>query len=152
MSDVRIGRSFWLSEFVRSQNATRRGLDNTPTPEARANILQVLGPGMQRVRDSLGKPVQITSGYRSPAVNAAVGGNARSQHAQGLAADFVAPEFGSPRAIVRHLMARPLEIVFDQLIFEGSWVHISFVPTGGRSEILTAHFSGGSVTYTKGLA
>jgi zinc D-Ala-D-Ala carboxypeptidase len=152
MSDQRVGKSFWISEFIRSQNATRRGLNNTPDEAARLNILRVLGPGLQRVRDALGVPVQITSGYRSPTVNAAVGGARSSQHVLGLAADFVAPQFGLPWAICKYLRDRPLEIGFDQLIFEGSWVHISFVERGARAEVMTAHFTAGGVTYTKGLA
>lgn len=152
MPDERLGSFFWLSEFLRSDTATRQGLANRPGPAELANIRQVLAPGMERVRSLLGVPVQITSGFRAPAVNAAVGSAASSQHVQGLAADFIAPEFGTPRTIVRELMLRQPELRFDQLIFEGTWVHISFVPGKPRGEVLTAHFVPGQpVTYSKGL-
>lgn len=144
---------FTFGEFLRSEAAVRHGLDNTPSATHLANILGVLVPGMQRIRDELGVPVQITSGYRAPAVNRAVGGSASSQHQLGLAADFVAPRFGSPRAIARHLQPRMEELRIDQLIFEGTWVHVSFDPAKPRHEALTAHFqAGGGVTYARGIA
>jgi hypothetical protein len=149
----RIARDFTFGEFLRSETAVRRGLDNTPSAEALANILHVLAPGMQRIRDQLEAPVQITSAYRSPAVNAAVAGSRNSQHMLGLAADFVAPGFGSPRAVAKHLQALMPELRIDQLIFEGTWVHVSFSAKEPRSQALTAHFmAGGGVTYTPGIA
>jgi len=151
MIDERLQQSFRLSEFLRSDTAVRRGLDNVPKPTEMANIRHVLAPGMQRVRNCLGVPVHITSGYRSPEVNRAVGGSGNSQHSQGLAADFVAPEFGLPRAVARYLMERSAEIRYDQLIWEGAWVHISFVADRPRSQALTAHFAAGGVSYTPGV-
>ncbi len=153
MIDEIVQGHFRLSEFLRSDTAVRQGLDNTPKAVDLANIRNVLAPGMQRVRDSLGLPVLITSGYRSAEVNAAIGGSKSSQHSQGLAADFISPAFGTPRQVVQYLMERSGEIRFDQLIFEGSWVHISFVAGAPRSQVLTAHFMrGGGVSYSPGLA
>lgn len=149
----RITADFTFGEFLRSEVAVRHGLDNTPSATALANILTVLAPGLQRIRDELVVPVQITSGYRAPAVNKAVGGAPSSQHQLGLAADFIAPRFGSPRTIARHLqpLMEPLRI--DQLIFEGTWVHVSFDATQPRHQALTAHFqAGGGVTYAEGIA
>lgn len=57
MTDERIAGSFWLSEFLRSDIAVRRGLDNVPKAPELANIRNMLAPGMQRVRDTLGVPV-----------------------------------------------------------------------------------------------
>lgn len=150
-ADERIVPSFWLSEFLASDTAVRLGLDNTPSAMGMANIRNVLALGMQRVRDCLGAPVFITSGYRSPEVNAAVRGSSSSQHMQGLAADFKAPNFGPPRQVAKHLMERSGEVRFDQLIWEGAWVHVSFVAGLARSEVLTAHFRGGAVDYTRGI-
>lgn len=154
MNDQRIGTHFWLSEFLRSDIAVRRGLDNMPGAQALANVMNILGPGMQRVRDLLSVPVLVTSGFRSAEVNAAVGGSSSSQHLQGLAADFIAPQFGTARKVAQYLGERWNEVRYDQLIYEGSWVHISFAAmhSAARQELLTAHFAGGRVTYSRGVA
>lgn len=153
MIDERIVPSFWLSEFLESDTATRLGLDNTPKPSDLANIRNLLAPGMQRIREALGAPVHITSGYRSPEVNRAVGStNPNSQHTQGLAADFKSPQYGTPLVIVRFLVARGLrDLRIDQLIQEGRWVHVSFSPTP-RNQVLTAHFAASGTTYSPGVA
>lgn len=152
MTDERLQQSFWLSEFLRSDAGQRHGIDNMPPAVILGNIKHLLAPGMQRVRNLLGVPVFISSGYRSPAVNRIVGGSTTSQHMQGFAADFVAPEFGTPRVVARKLLEHASEIRFDQLIAEGAWVHVSFVPAAPRGQALTAHFmAGGGVTYTQGI-
>jgi len=147
--------NFELIEFTRSKTAEQRGLDNTPLPQALENIETILAPGMQRVRDLLGCPVIVAtgngSGYRSPTVNRAVGGSETSQHMQGLAADFVAPKFGTPLAVARYIARHADMIGFDQLIAEGNWTHVSF-SRKPRGEVLTAHFDAGGTRYTKGLA
>ncbi len=154
MVDERVGGNFWLSEFLRSDTAVRRGIDNVPGAAVLATIRGTLGPGMQRVRNALDVPVLITSGYRSPTLNAAVGGSRNSAHMTGLAADFISPVFGTPKAIARYLIERSAEIRFHQLIWEGQWVHVAFAPPGTppAGEVLTAHFSGGSVSYARGIS
>lgn len=152
MTDEQLTPSFKLSEFTDSETAARFVLDNTPTPQALANIRAILAPGMQRVRDLLGTPIHNSSGYRSPAVNAAVGSGPTSQHLQGLAADFKSPTFGTPLEIAKFLQGLSSVLRFDQLIFEGQWVHISFAPKP-RGQVLTAHFRPGKkTTYTPGIA
>jgi len=151
MKEERLTANFWLSEFLRSEAATRKGLSNTPNEEALACIRVILAPGMQQVRNILRAPVLITSGYRSQAVNRAVGGAKESWHCLGLAADFVAPEFGMPRTVVERLMLEG-DLHFDQLIHEGDWVHISFrAASRARRQVLTARFDNGRVSYLSGL-
>lgn len=140
---------FTLEELTHSDIAARRGLDNTPPADVLANMRNHLAPGLELVREVLGVPMHSLSGYRSPAVNRAVGGSAISAHCDGLADDFIAPAFGTPLEIARAI--RDSGIAFDQLIFEGTWVHISFSPKM-RHQVLTAHFNGGPATYTEGLA
>lgn len=126
---------FTLDELTFSEAAIRNGVNNTPTPRVVEN-LQFLAENLEKVRALLGTPMRITSGYRSEAVNAWVGGSLTSQHRFGLAADFVAPQFGSPYEVAQAILAS--EIQFDQLIHEyGSWVHISFVRREPRRQALS---------------
>jgi hypothetical protein len=140
---------FSTDELTFSETAVRRGIDNTPDAEVFAN-LQMLAYGLERVRSILGYPVNVSSGYRSPKLNAAIGGSKSSQHMQGLASDFTCQEFGSPHDICVALQHEAGYISFDQLIYEGNWVHISF-DDKPRGEVLTAHFNNGKASYTKGL-
>lgn len=138
---------FTLDELVASSTATRLGIDNTPPPQIVA-ALGVTAAGLEQVRTLLGdKPMHIDSGYRCPALNAAVRGAKNSAHMSGYAVDFVCPGFGTPIEIVRAIQASPIH--FDLLIQEGTWVHISFAPDM-RRQVLTAHFGPGGTTYTQG--
>lgn len=138
---------FTLEEFVFSQTAVRLGIDNTP-PSAVVENLKVLASGLEQVRELLGCPVSINSGYRSEELNAKIGGVKQSAHTQGFAADFTAKEFGTPKQICEAIAASKIQ--FDQLIQEGTWVHISFAPAV-RRHLLTASFSGGWVSYSRGV-
>jgi len=152
MTDEMISPNFWLSEFLQSDEATRKGLDNSPDGPSLAALRTITIPGVQSIRDCLGMPVFVSSGYRSPAVNAAVGGSRASQHMQGLAADLKSPQFGSPLTIARYLLQHWTH-PFEQMIQEGSWLHIGFPPAGqkGKREVLTAKFSPQGVSYLPGL-
>jgi hypothetical protein len=151
MLDDRVTRDFALSEFVVSDTAVRLGIDNMPPALVEAQLRNVTIPAMQRVRDLLGAPVSIKSGYRSPALNTAVRGAAQSQHLTGQAADFVCPRFGHPRKVAELLLGYLPALGVDQLICEGGWVHISFADKP-RRQVLTAHFTAAGVSYTPGLA
>lgn len=113
---------FTLEELTVSETAARRGLDNTPTNEALANLRR-LAQFLEQVRELLGKPIKVNSAYRAPAVNAAVGGSKTSQHCLGLAADIRVPGM-TPDQVVRAI--RGSDLVYDQLIREfNSWTHVS---------------------------
>jgi len=152
MIDEHVAPNFWLSELLASDTATRLGLDNIPDAQALGNLRNILAPGLQRLRDLLGAPISVSSAYRSPAVNRAVGGAASSQHMLGLAADIRCASFGPPKAVAKRCMEHASSLRYDQLIWEGTWVHISFVPGVPRGQVLTAQFSGGKATYLAGLA
>jgi hypothetical protein len=149
--DEHITRNFALSEFVVSHTAERLGIDNTPPASVLAILRNVLIPGLQEVRDLLGVPIVVKSGYRCPQLNAAVRGSPGSDHLTGHAVDFVAPGYGSPSEVARQLVSFMPQFKFDQLIQEGGWVHLSFAPRR-RNEVLTAHFTPSGVSYTRGLA
>lgn len=132
---------FTLEDLCRSQVASRRGLDNTPGPAIVAN-LRTSALHMEIVRQLLGnKPILVDSGYRSAAVNAAVGGDPHSAHMLGYAVDFVCPDFGTPYQVAKFLADKLDDLHADKLIYEfRDWVHISFAPAE-RRECLTI-FSG----------
>lgn len=146
--------NFTLAEFTISQEATRRGLDNTPGPDALANLHR-LASFMEEVRGLLiGAPILPSSVYRSPVVNRLVKGSVNGAHVLGLACDFTAPRFGTPLQICQLLAGNNAFWFFDQLIFEGTWVHLGLSLAGvpPRREVLTAVFRPGKkTTYLKGL-
>ena len=150
---TKMSANFTLEELIQSDQATRKGIDNTPSPEVLAN-LGVLALGLERVRSILQRPMHISSGYRCPKLNASIGGAKDSYHLRGLAADFTCPEFGTPREIAEALVHQKEAIGFYKLIWEGTWVHIQFPDVGDNTlgEVLTATFVNGKAQYSKGLA
>jgi zinc D-Ala-D-Ala carboxypeptidase len=137
-TDVRrLTEHFTLDELTVSEVGARQGLDNTPPP-LMLPVLRTTALGLELVRKkALGDhPIIVTSGYRSPLVNQAVGGSKRSQHLRGEAADFICPGFGTPLDVCRRIIEVD-SIPFDQLIWEHTWVHISFVQDGARRSVLT---------------
>ena len=124
---------------VAESQVTSTGLGNIPTKEHLAAI-QNTATNMEIVRAILNRlPITVNSWYRSSAVNKAVGGVDTSEHAVGQAVDFVCPRFGSPFQIAVELSKYAAILNYNQLIYEGTWVHISFPPDGqrGKREILT---------------
>jgi hypothetical protein len=123
---------FTVEELVFSQTAARKGIDNTPSAEIVDN-LRTLAATLEQVREALGAPILISSGYRSLALNRAVRGAAHSAHMLGLAADFTAPAAGSVLQVARKLAASG--IAYDKLIHEyGSWVHLGLAEEGVAME------------------
>ena len=142
---------FTLQELCFSSLAVRRRIDNAPNPDQLAN-LTVLAQSLERIRKVLGHPMHIDSGFRSVKLNIAVGGSKTSAHMDGRAADFVCPAFGSPIDVA--VAIQDASVPFDQLIYEGTWVHFA-IPAPDkepRGDVLTAHFTQGGTTYTDGIA
>lgn len=145
----RLSDHFTLAELTFSATAARQGLKNTP-PQHIIDQLILTADRMEKVRALLGdKPIRVLSGYRSEAVNNAVGGSRTSAHRTGHAVDFTCPDFGTPAQVAAHL-AKHLT-GYDQLIEEfGGWVHIGFGP-GQRMQKLTARKVGGRTRYMPGI-
>lgn len=128
---------FALEELSCTQH---REFDNTPPPEVVATLRNTAAQ-MEAVRHVLGdRVVSVSSGYRCPALNRAVGGASTSAHLTGHAVDFNCYGFGAPLEVCRALAAS--ELPFDQLIEEGTWCHISFDPRL-RRQVLTKRDGGG---------
>lgn len=146
---MQLSSHFTLEEITRSDTAVRLGIDNTPSTEIIENLKNTAA-GLERVRSVLKVAMFVTSGYRCIKLNIARKGSKTSQHVKGEAIDFVAPDFGDALAVCREIVKYRSAIGFDQLIYEGTWIHISF-SDDPRDEVLTAKFSNGGVTYTRGL-
>jgi zinc D-Ala-D-Ala carboxypeptidase len=147
MPTAMISEHFSWAEFLYSQTAAREGIPNVPDAAARAN-LEKLADVMEKIRSLLGDhPITISSGYRSPAVNAAVGGSSTSAHMTGLAADFLVPGFGTSTEVCKAIEPHMKELGIDQNIDEypsTGWTHIGLAaaPAAPRCECLTISSAG----------
>jgi putative chitinase len=166
---------FSLGELRHSDTALRLGIDNTPSKEVVANA-RLAAMGMEKIRAVLGAAIFVHSWFRCEALERVLckkdfdawcfrhGKNIgtmelldaawreyfrRKGHPQGWCIDFTAPNFGTPRQIVRTI--KDSDIRFDQLIEEGTWCHASFDPRM-RGEVLLATFKDGTPTYTAGVS
>src|SRR5439155_24929516 len=110
-----------------------------------------LAATLERVRQAVGNlPLHITSGYRSPELNARVGGSVNSMHMQGLAADFICPAFGVPLKVCRAIVEA--KIVVDQVIHEfGEWTHLGLSPEGQAPRNQTLTIAAPHLGYELGL-
>ncbi len=124
-----LSEHFTLEELILSQTAARKGIDNTPSATIVQKLRKLAG-ALEEVRSLLGGvPILVSSGYRCPELNEAVGGATNSAHMDGLAADFTAPAFGTVMQVARKIAAS--DIAYDQLIHEyGTWVHIGLAKDG----------------------
>ena len=138
---MKLSPHFSLAEMTASTTATRLKLDNAPPPELLPRLV-LLAEMMERIRSTLNVPITVTSGYRSPPVNRAVGGVTSSDHTQGHAADFVAPRYGSASDIAETLAPLVSVLGIGQIILEGvkgkQWVHVStHAPEKSINRVLT---------------
>lgn len=126
--DERLSVHFSLDELTRSQTASRLGINNQPTPEVVAMLRRLAITLLEPIRDLLGAPLHVDSGYRSPALNGAVGGAASSAHLDGRAADLVPIGVGLVAAFD---FIRRSSLPFDQVILEcGAWIHVAVARPG----------------------
>jgi zinc D-Ala-D-Ala carboxypeptidase len=124
-----LSEHFTLEELIISQTAARQGIDNTPSADIVRNLRKLAGM-LEEVRSLLsGVPILVSSGYRCPELNKAVGGAKNSAHMDGLAADITAPAFGTVMQVARKIAAS--DLAYDQVIHEyGAWVHIGIAKDG----------------------
>ena len=152
---MNISKNFTRAEFIKSDTATKLGIDNTPEGEHLENAKALFENVVQKVRDHFG-PTVLNSGYRSPKLNEAVRGVATSQHCLGEAADIEVP--GVANATLAEWIRDNLE--FDQVILEfyvpgepsSGWVHVSYKKDGSnRKKCLTAARVNGKTVYSEGI-
>jgi hypothetical protein len=139
---MQLSEHFTYAELTRSTTAVRKGLSNAPTKEHAANLVQLCNEVLEPLRKLYGRPIRISSGYRSPALNKAVGGSASSHHCYGMAVDIDQGNVAENMKIFNLLKAYG---TFTQLIYEfgnledgPDWVHVSFDKDDLSREILRA--------------
>jgi hypothetical protein len=132
---MKLSKNLSLSECTKSQTAKRLGIKNEPDEQVIKNLRSVAENIFQPCRDHFDCPIYVSSGYRSPKLNAAIRGSKTSQHMSGQALDLDADVFkGITNADIFNYIKDNLE--FDQLIWEfgtddsPDWVHVSYNPYG----------------------
>lgn len=122
---------FSFAEMTASNTAKQRGISNVPDGAALYQLTKT-AEMLERVRTLLGVPITVTSAYRSPVLNKAVGGRTSSDHVKGMAADIVAPKFGNAYAVASAIAPHVSTLGIGQLLLEGikgkQWVHLSIDP------------------------
>lgn len=121
---------FTLQEMSRSYMANELGIDNRIPEEYEANVIALIQNVLDPIREAWGAPITVSSGYRCPELNKAVGGSKTSQHMLGMAADLDIGMCVDNRKLFQFIQT--LDIDFDQLIDERKyrWIHISYNPNG----------------------
>lgn len=151
---MKLSKNLSLFEVTKSNTAIKLGIDNSPTPEHLTNLVQVANNIFQPIRDHFGKPIFVSSGYRSKELNDNTpGASITSQHCKGEALDIDndAVDYPTNKMIFEYIKEH---LDFDQLIWEHgddnnpSWVHVSFTDKRkNRKDVRRAIRVNGKTTY-----
>jgi hypothetical protein len=148
---MKVSEHFALAEFTRSESAKRHGVSNEPTPEHLENLKLLCEKVLEPIRIKFG-PINISSGYRSKALNHYIGGALNSQHCEAKAADIDMDGMGSvSNTEIFNYIKDSLD--FDQMIWEfgdnnkPDWVHVSYNGAKNRKQILRALKVNGKTVY-----
>ena len=130
--EIKLTKNFTLAEMCKSKKAKELRIKNVPSPAVVGRLRALCENVLQPLRDYMGEPVIINSGYRSPELNKKVGGVRDSQHLIGEAADINCK--GSMEYANRIIEFIMMNLKFDQLILERKkgtfWVHVSYTTSG----------------------
>ena len=152
---MQLTNNFSLKELTTSDTATRKGLDNTPNEAVTANLKTLAENILQPVREHYGKSVKVNSGYRSPDVNASVGGSKTSDHCKGQAADIeitgVANGDLAKYIAENYKFTQVILEFYTQGIPDSGWVHVSYDANDLKCQTLTAVKRDGKTVYLPGL-
>ena len=148
---MQLSENFSLLELTKSQTATRKGINNAPSPEHQENLKLLCTHILQPVRDRFERVVSVSSGYRSEELCLAIGSKITSQHAKGQAADFEI--YGLSNQELANFIKENLD--YDQLILEywtpespnNGWVHCSYNVNVNRKQYLKAYKENGRTKY-----
>ena len=163
MNNILLSPHFCLDEFTKSSTAIKNGIQNNPPQEAVENLKRLCANTLEPLREELGLPVVITSGFRTKALNDLLAHSSeRSQHMQGQAADFyVAPSGSASGAEESGLSRRELlikafrliitseQIDYDQLILYPSFIHVSYISRERNRRTILLGMRNGKLGYGK---
>lgn len=140
------GKYFSIEELCNSSTAKRKGINNSPSLEHKENLILLIKKLLDPIREKYGKPITISSGYRSPLLNAAVGGSPTSNHSMGCAADCVCPDIDLLWNIAKGFKldecfkeSRDIKDSKGKVIGKSEWVHLAYRKNGNRQKIGTLH-------------
>ena len=127
---------FQIQDLIKSNTAYASGINNKPNQAAMQNLQYLLNNVINPISNNFPYPIRISSGYRSPQLNAAVRGAQNSQHMLGQAADITTGNRQSNQQLFNWIINSGIN--FDQIIDEKGyqWVHVSFNPNGCRKSVL----------------
>lgn len=150
---------FTIRELTKSETAVRKGINNKPTKEIEKSLTELINNVLDPLREKWGAPIKVTSGYRCPALNRAIGGAVNSQHTKGEAADITT--LSDSREDNMKLLQLLLNsgIIFDQVIAEDvdgknrpNWIHISYTKKrANRMKRTTMKKISGRTAYINGI-
>lgn len=150
---MKLSKNFSLAEFTESNTAIRNGIDNNPTAEHIHNLVELCENVLQPLRDRIGSSIRVTSGYRSEALNKAIGGSKTSDHSHGRAADIKLVINGVNISDELYHGIKAMGVPFKQLIWEfgdddtPQWVHIAFDKDNNKMQCLKAYKENGKTKY-----
>ena len=143
MEDLKLSKNFRLSEVTRSNKAISLGIDNSVPESLMDNLQWFVSMVLQPIRSKVGLPIKVTSWYRCPELNKAVGGAVTSAHLSAMAIDFTFAGKTAQQSFDLALVAlKDLRIQFDQLIIEkntktgANWVHLGVKRNGNRNQTI----------------
>ena len=148
----KISKNITYNEAVHSNTAKRKGIENIPNENQIANMMTIAEMIFQPLRSYVGGPIKITSFFRSPELNRAIGGSKTSQHCKGQAMDLDDVYGYKTNAEMFDYIRENLD--FDQLIWEfgddknPNWIHVSYVDKQeNRNRCLKAYKKNGKTKY-----
>lgn len=132
-----MGKYFTIAELTKSNTANKKNIDNSPSKQVESNLNQLITNILDPLREAYGEPIIVSSGYRCPALNKAVGGASSSQHLLGQAADIHSKSNTREGNKKIFDLIKSLKLPFDQLIneYDYKWVHVSY-SSRNRRQIL----------------
>jgi zinc D-Ala-D-Ala carboxypeptidase len=137
---MKLSKNFTRAEIEHSNTAKRLGIKNEMSEKHLKNMQVLIDELIQPMRDAIG-PIRISSGYRSPQLNQAIGGSTRSQHSKGQALDLQFWSGGKMNNKIIYDWILKSGIEFDQMIneFDFAWIHISMKDGKNRKDVLEAY-------------